>query len=103
MTKAGNYVDLYTDFLLNTGIANEDRDYGITEEDYVGGCFLLAFDRSKEKCNRYHRHPHDSGTIDINIRSRSNLTSTVTVIIYATYSSEIIIDDTNTVELVKNF
>ena len=101
--SAGNYVDLYTDFLLNTGIANEDRDYGITEEDYVGGCFLLAFDRSKEKCNRYHRHPHDSGTIDINIRSRSNLTSTVTVIIYATYSSEIIIDDTNTVELVKNF
>ena len=63
--SAGNYVDLYTDFLLNTGIANEDRDYGITEEDYVGGCFLLAFDRSKEKCNRYHRHPHDSGTIDI--------------------------------------
>ena len=67
------------------------------------GCFLLAFDRSKEKCNRYHRHPHDSGTIDINIRSRANLTSTVTVIIYATYSSEILIDDTDTVEVVKNF
>lgn len=101
--SAGNYVDLYSDFLLNTGIANEDRDYGITESDYVGGCFLLAFDRSKEKCNRYHRHPHDSGTIDINIRSRANLTSTVTVIIYATYSSEILIDDTDTVEVVKNF
>ena len=100
---AGNYVDLYTDFLMNTGIANDDRDFGITETDYTGGCFLLAFDRSKEKCNRYHRHPHDSGTIDVNIRSRTNLTSTVTVVIYATYSSEIIIDDTNTVELINNF
>ena len=100
---AGDYINLYTDFLLNTGIGNEDRDFGIDQADYTGGCFFLAFDRSKEKCNRFHRHPHDSGTIDVNIRSRANLTSTVTVVIYATYSSEIIMDDRNTVELIKNF
>ena len=64
---------------------------------------MIVFDRSKEKCNRFHRHPHDSGTIDVNIRSRENLTSTVTVVIYATYSSEIVMDNMNTVELVKNF
>ena len=63
----------------------------------------LNSDRSKDKCNRYHRHPHDSGSIDINIRTKSNITDTVTVLVYATYSSEIIIDDTNTVNLVKNF
>ena len=100
---AGDYIDLYTDFLLNTGIGNEDRDFGINQADYTGGCFLIVFDRSKEKCNRFHRHPHDSGTIDVNIRSRENLTSTVTVVIYATYSSEIVMDNMNTVELVKNF
>ena len=100
---AGDYIDLYTDFLLNTGIGNEDRDFGIDQADYTGGCFLIVFDRSKEKCNRFHRHPHDSGTIDVNIRSRANLTSTVTVVIYATYSSEIVMDDMNTVELIKNF
>ena len=101
--NAGDFIDLYTDFLLNTGIGNEDRDFGIDQSDYTGGCFLLVFDRSKEKCNRFHRHPNDSGTIDINIRSRTNIPSTVTVIIYATYSSEIVIDDMNTVELIKNF
>ena len=101
--NAGNYIDLYTDFLLNTGVDNEDRDFGISQKDFIGGNFLLVFDRSKEKCNRYHRHPHDSGTIDINIRTRTNLTNTVTVLVYATYSSEMIIDDTNTVNIVKNF
>ena len=99
----GDYIDLYTDFLLNTGIGDEDRDCGITEREFIGGSFLLVFDRSKHKCNRYHRHPHDSGTIDINIRTRQNLASTITVLVYATYSSEIVIDDTFAVNLTKTF
>ena len=98
-----NYVNLYTDFLLNCGISNEDRDFGVSEKDYIGGCFLLAFDRSKEKCNRFHRHPHDSGTIDINLRTSTNLPNTVTVIVYATYSSEIVLDDVNNVTIVNAF
>ena len=100
---SGDYMKVYSDFLLNTGIANEDRDFGIKPEDYLGGCFLIAFDRSKEKCNRFHRHPSDSGTIDINIRTATNLTTTVSVIVYATYSSEIVIDDANNVTITKMF
>lgn len=99
----GDYSDLYNDFLLNTGIANEDRDFGIGETDYLGGSFLLVFDRSKEKCNRFHRHKYDSGSIDINLRTNSNLPVVVTVIVYATYSSEIVIDDNGTVSIVKSF
>ena len=98
-----NYVNLYSDFLLNTGISNEDRDFGLDAGDYLGGSFFVVFDRSKEKCNRFHRHPHDSGSIDVNIRTRVNLPNTVTVLVYATYSSELIIDDTNTVALMKKF
>lgn len=100
---AGDYINLYSDFLLNTGIATEDRDFGIDFLDYIGGDFLLVFDRSKEKCNRFHRHPADSGTIDINIRTKTNLPGTVTVIVYATYSSEIYIDDQNIVSMLKTF
>lgn len=101
--SGGDYINLYSDFLLNTGIASEDRDFGIDINDYVGGNFLLVFDRSKDKCNRYHRHPADSGVIDINIRTKTNLTSTVVVIVYATYSSEIYIDDQNNVAMLKTF
>ena len=99
----GDYIDLYTDFLINLGIANEDRDCGISESDFLGGNFFVVFDRSKEKCNRFHRHPADSESIDINLRTRTNLPQTVTVIVYATYSSEIIIDENNTVNIIKNF
>ena len=99
----GDYIDLYTDFLLNTGIGNDDRDCGVDETDFLGGSFLLVFDRSKHKCNRYHRHPHESGTIDISIRTRQNLTTTITVLVYATYSSEIVIDDAYTVNITKTF
>ena len=99
----GDYIDLYTDFLNNLEIAIEDRDCGISETDFLGGNFFVVFDRSKEKCNRFHRHPADSGSIDINLRTRTNLPQTVTVIVYATYSSEIIIDENNTVNIIKNF
>ena len=34
-----------------------------------------------------------SGIIDINIKTRTVLAETVTVIVYATYSSDIIIED----------
>ena len=101
--STGDYINLYSDFLLNLGIASEDRDCGISPSDFIGGNFLLVFDRSKEKCNRFHRHPHDSGSIDINIRTRTNLPATVTVLVYATYSSEIVIDDNNTVVLARTF
>ena len=99
----GDYIGLYTDFLLNTGIGNDDRDCGVDANDFVGGNFLLVFDRSKHKCNRYHRHPFDSGTIDINIRTRQNLPSTINVMVYATYSSEIVIDDAYAVTVTNTF
>ena len=61
-------------------------------DDYYGGSFLLVWDRSPDKCNRFHRHEMDSGSIDVNIKTKTALTNTVTVIIYATYSSDLIID-----------
>lgn len=99
----GDYINLYSDFLLNAGIANEDRDFGISPLDFIGGSFLLVFDRSKEKCNRFHRHPTEGGVVDINIRTKTNLTNTVTVLVYATYSSEVIIDDAGNVLMTKTF
>ena len=89
----GDKIDLYNSFLENTGVsANEDREFGISLEDYYNGCFILAWDRTPDKCNRYHTHEMDSGSIDINLKTKSPLPNTVTVIIYATYSSYMQID-----------
>ena len=92
-TECGDQVDMFANFLENTGVHTDDREFGISMEDYYGGSFLLAWDRTPDKCNRYHRHKMGSGTIDINIKTRKPLIETVTVIVYATYSSDITIED----------
>ena len=67
----------------------------------MGVVSFLAWDRTPDKCNRYHRHKMRSGTNDINIKTSKPLTETVTVIVYATYSSDITIEDGKV--LVENF
>ena len=89
---AGDKVDMYANFLENTGISTDDREFGITMKDYYGGSFMLVWDRTQDRCNRFHRHITDSGSISINLKSRRELAKTVTVIIYATYSKDLIID-----------
>ena len=68
------------------------REFGISKEDYFGGCFLLAFDRTHDKCNRFHRHIMESGNIDTNLKTGTALSETALVIIYGTYSTDLVID-----------
>ena len=88
----GDKVDLYEHFLENTGISNDDREFGITMDDYYGGSFMLVWDRTPDKCNRFHRHVMDSGSMSINLKTSVPLPNTVTVIVYATYTKDLIID-----------
>ena len=60
---------MFANFLENTGVHMDDREFGISLNDYYGGSFLLAWDRTPDKCNIYHRHKMDSGTIDVNIKT----------------------------------
>ena len=88
----GDKVDMYANFLENTGISTDDREFGITMKDYYGGSFMMVWDRTPDKCNRFHRHIVDSGSISINLKTREAIQQTVTVVIYATYSKDLIID-----------
>ena len=78
---------------LLTSLKIDDTEFEISLEDYYGGSFLLAWDRTPDKCNRFHRHAMDSGSIDINIKLGSALNKPVSVIVYATYSSDIKINN----------
>ena len=90
----GDITDLYARFLENSGISIDDREIGISIDDYYGGSFILAWDRTQDKCNRYHRHVMESGSMSINIKTKSPLEKTVTVIIYATYTRDLeLVDD----------
>ena len=93
----GDTADIYEHFLENTGIKTDDREFAVSKETYLDGSFLLVWDRTPDKCNRYHRHQMDGGTIDTNLNLKTSTDDTLTVIIYATYSTDLIIDDKNNV------
>ena len=83
----------YVNFLENTGIqAFNDSEHGVSFDDYYGGSFILAWDRSFDKCNRYHKHHTDSGTIDINLKTETPLSKNIKIVIYATYGTSLAID-----------
>ena len=54
--------------------------------------FLLVWDRTQDKCNRFHRHQQESVSIDVHIRTKAVLAETVTVVMYATYSADLVLD-----------
>ena len=98
---SGDKADLYASFLENTGVPTDDREFRISMTDYYGGNLLLVSDRLSNKCNRFLRHEMDSGSIDVNLKIREPLPNTVTVIIYATYSTDIHIDIDNKVFILR--
>ena len=87
---SGDKADMYNSFLENVGVGRDDRECGVSYEDYYGGSFLLVWDRTQDKCNRFHRHIQDSGSIDLYLKAKAPLTKTVTVVIYATYSADLL-------------
>ena len=46
----GDKVYMFESFLDNTGVHTDDMEFGIFLEDYYGGSFLLAWNRTPDKC-----------------------------------------------------
>ena len=84
--------DCFAQFLENVGVGTDDREFGIGDDDFYGGSFFLVFDRTPDKCNRFHRHIPESGTMDVNLKLHAASTENITVIVYATYSSDLEFD-----------
>ena len=95
--ESGDKADLYNSFLENIGVGRDDRECGISYDDFYGGSFLLVWDRTHDRCNRFHRHIQDSGSIDVYLKSKKPLTKTVTVVLYATYSADLLFKGDNVI------
>ena len=95
--ETGDKADLYNSFLENIGVGRDDRECGISYDDFYGGSFLLVWDRTHDRCNRFHRHIQDSGSIDVYLKSKKPLTKTVTVVLYATYSADLLFKGDNVI------
>ena len=84
--------DIFEAMLDNSGITNEDREFGISEHDFLNGSFFMIWDFSPDKCNRFHRHDMGIGNLDLNIKLAEETSKTMKIIIYSTFSHDMIID-----------
>ena len=83
----------YSALLKSVGIDKwDDRDIGLTLYDFINGSFIIGFDRTIDKCNRFHTHSSSGGTIDLYLKLHANLTNSVRVIVYSSYSSYLTFD-----------
>ena len=84
----------YLSLLKSVGIDNlDDRDIGLSIHDFLSGCFIIGFDRTIDKCNRFHTHSTTGGNIDLYLKLHSNSTTSIRVLIYASYSAYLTFDN----------
>ena len=80
-------------FLRNTGGSHlESQSVNLTFEEYYGGNFFLAWDRTKSRDNRFRKTLPDSGSMSLNLKAEAGLDENYVLIVYATYSSSLVLD-----------
>ena len=83
----------YNSLLKSVGIdSHDDRDIGLALYDFIDGSFIIGFDRTIDKCNRFHTHVTNGGSIHLFLKLHTNLTNTIRVIVYSSYSSYLTFD-----------
>ncbi|UYV80743.1 hypothetical protein LAZ67_19001576 [Cordylochernes scorpioides] len=84
-----SYVDLFT----NMGRYLSSGELNITPEEFQNGLTLFAFDTTPDLCASYlHSSATQNSNISLEVKFSSALTSTINVILYSEFQSEIHID-----------
>lgn len=97
----GHFQKEYANLLANTGVTS-NQDFGnlITPALYVGGCFFFALDLSGEQDNMLRQREASSGTVDLEIKFRQDLTENIHVIVYSSSNAIVQIFDDKKVMVV---
>lgn len=83
----------------NTGITTSDTGYSISSEDFRNGSTFFAWDLSPDKCNGFHNHEKKEGrTVDIDLAFANALPENITVLVYASFETDIKLLDGQVVE-----
>jgi hypothetical protein len=96
---AGTYLKEYRWFLDNIGLKNHLTN-GITMEEFASNSCFFAFDLSPDQCNGYYKHGLETGNIDIQVGFKAALAKNHTLMLYASYDEQVLIDKNRVVTLV---
>ena len=89
------YLDAYQTLFEASDQLFANEETGITPAKYIGGSCLYAFGTGADSCAE--ANPLISGTVDISARFATALTTTVSLVIYASFKNNIFIDKTRNV------
>jgi hypothetical protein len=62
------YLRAYRSLFDNIGIHHGNNGNQISPAQFIGGCFLLAWDFSPDQCLSFHSHLPETGSIDLNFQ-----------------------------------
>ena len=96
--KEKDTASFYSEFLENIGVSTDNREIGIHHDSYYDGNFLIAFDRSPDKSNRFRQFLTEGGVMDLNLILSEPTKEVLIVLIYATYSDILTIDGNSSIQ-----
>jgi hypothetical protein len=96
----GLYMREYRSLFENTGIHHDNLGTSVTYEQFAGGSFLQVYDLSPDKCNGFHFHGARNGNIELNMTFSQALVNPITILVYASYDSEVLLHSDGQVTVV---
>jgi len=85
----GTISRVYNHMFMNCGKHRVDSSNSITMDDFKDGMMLLPFDLCPDLCNMYHKHSGKEGTLDLELGWETDLASSITVLVYASFNQVI--------------
>lgn len=95
----GRYLKEYRWYLDNIGLKNHQTN-GITMQEFASNSCFFCYDMSPDQCNGYYKHGLETGTIDIHIGFSNALTKNHTLLFFASYDEQILIDKNRAITVV---
>jgi len=74
----------------NTGVLTGDAGFSVSRAQFLDGTTFFAWDTTPDRCNGFHIHDKKIGkTVDLDVHFSEPLATSVNIIVYATYETDI--------------
>ena len=86
----GHVIDCYQSLFQASNQLFDDKDNALDVESYIGGSTLYAFSLTPDYCSP--ANPIQTGNVDLSLRFGTALPNTVSLIVYAQFENNIMVD-----------
>jgi len=97
----GDFLREYRRFLDHSGVHHSNHCLNITLEDFENNMNFYPFDFSPDLCNATHMHATNNGYIDVDLGWSTGLTHNIYMIVYASYTQTIALDEKRNVKVLE--